>query len=68
MTSGTLVAQSSRQFFKRALLQIASALAQWARRAHTRRQLAQLDPRELSDAGISHSDRMEELSKPFWRE
>jgi len=68
MTSDTLVAQSSRQFLKRALLQTASALAQWARRTHTRRQLALLDPRELSDAGISHSDRMTELSKPFWRE
>ncbi|MFC6298515.1 DUF1127 domain-containing protein [Pseudomonas sp. CCM 7893] len=68
MTSDTLVAQPRRPFFKRALLQTASALAQWMQRAHTRRQLAQLDPRELSDAGISHSDRMAELSKPFWRE
>jgi uncharacterized protein YjiS (DUF1127 family) len=68
MTSETLVAHPRRQLFKRALLQAASALAQWAQHAHTRRQLAQLDQRELSDAGISHSERMEELSKPFWRE
>ena len=43
-------------------------LAKWARQAHERRQLAQLDPRELSDLGISSADRMTELSKPFWRD
>ncbi|MBD9458007.1 DUF1127 domain-containing protein [Pseudomonas sp. PDM05] len=43
-------------------------LAKWARQAHERRQLAQLDPRELSDLGISPADRMTELSKPFWRD
>ena len=43
-------------------------LAKWARQAHERRQLAQLDHRELSDLGISPADRMTELSKPFWRD
>lgn len=46
----------------------ASALTRWEQRARTRRMLAQLDPRELSDAGISHADRASELSKSFWSE
>jgi uncharacterized protein YjiS (DUF1127 family) len=36
-------------------------------RARTRRLLAQLDDRQLSDLGISHADRSHELDKPFWR-
>jgi uncharacterized protein YjiS (DUF1127 family) len=36
-------------------------------RARTRRLLAQLDNRQLSDLGISHADRINELDKPFWR-
>lgn len=54
--------------YKQLIVGIARALARWARQAHERRQLAQLDPRELSDAGISAGDRMAELSKPFWRD
>ncbi|WP_150295383.1 DUF1127 domain-containing protein [Pseudomonas extremaustralis] len=53
---------------KRLLFLTASAFARWVRRHYERRQLAQLDPRELSDAGISHADRMAELAKPFWRD
>ncbi len=45
-----------------------STLAKWARQAHERRLLAQLDHRELSDLGISPADRMTELAKPFWRD
>ena len=51
----------------RLLRRTLSLLAKWARHAYERCQLAQLDPRELSDLGISHGDRMTELSKPFWR-
>jgi uncharacterized protein YjiS (DUF1127 family) len=36
-------------------------------RARTRRLLAQLDARQLSDLGISHAERINELDKPFWR-
>ncbi|MDF9776120.1 DUF1127 domain-containing protein [Pseudomonas baetica] len=36
-------------------------------RARTRRLLAQLDDRQLSDMGISYTDRRNELDKPFWR-
>lgn len=61
------------QIRKRSLLiqllkRTASALAHWEQRARTRKLLAQLDWRELSDAGISHSDRVAELSKSFWSE
>ncbi|GAB6390426.1 DUF1127 domain-containing protein [Stutzerimonas marianensis] len=39
----------------------------WRQRARTRRQLAALDERQLADVGISHSERQDELNKPFWR-
>ena len=44
-----------------------STLLLWQRRMASRRQLARLDSRLLADAGISESQRYEELSKPFWR-
>ncbi|WP_460132432.1 DUF1127 domain-containing protein [Pseudomonas sp. S1_E04] len=50
------------------LRRLASIFARWVRHAHERRQLAQLNARELSDLGISPGDRMAELSKPFWRD
>jgi uncharacterized protein YjiS (DUF1127 family) len=50
------------------LRRAAAALARWRRQARERHQLAQLDPRELSDAGISPGERQTELSKPFWRD
>ncbi len=54
--------------YKRLLRQAASTVAKWLRLAYERRQLSQLDSRELSDLGISAGDRMNELSKPFWRD
>ncbi|MDQ0706837.1 uncharacterized protein YjiS (DUF1127 family) [Pseudomonas sp. W3I7] len=54
--------------YKQLMIRMARALGRWARQAHERRQLAQLDPRELADAGISRGDRTAELSKPFWRD
>jgi uncharacterized protein YjiS (DUF1127 family) len=36
-------------------------------RTRTRRLLGQLDDRQLTDLGISHADRVNELDKPFWR-
>lgn len=36
-------------------------------RARTRRLLARLDGRDLSDLGLSHADRLNEMTKPFWR-
>ncbi|AGI21992.1 hypothetical protein H681_00550 [Pseudomonas sp. ATCC 13867] len=43
------------------------AFRQWLQNARTRRQLAALDSRQLADIGISPSERMREISKPFWR-
>ncbi|OLF51326.1 DUF1127 domain-containing protein [Pseudomonas chlororaphis] len=40
---------------------------QMLQNARTRRVLAGLNDQQLSDVGISHSDRMAELEKPFWR-
>lgn len=48
-------------------LRLFAILALWQRNARTRRQLAQLDPRALADAGISPSERRQELERPFWR-
>lgn len=46
---------------------MASLLHQWLQNTRTRRQLAELTSLELADIGISHSDRVNEISKPFWR-
>ncbi|MBT1260525.1 DUF1127 domain-containing protein [Pseudomonas pergaminensis] len=54
--------------YKRLLQRTAATLAKWLRQAYERRQLSKLDTRELSDLGISHGDRMAEISKPFWRD
>ncbi len=43
------------------------AIGQSMEKARTRRLLAQLNEQQLSDIGISHSDRQVELDKPFWR-
>jgi len=51
----------------RARLHLLPLLRLWRQRLRTRRQLAQLDDRQLADVGISHSDRSAELDKPFWR-
>lgn len=49
------------------LASLKQLLRLWRQRIRTRRQLATLDDRLLADIGISHSDRMVELNKPFWR-
>lgn len=41
-------------------------LRQWHQNARTRRQLAELTSLQLADLGISPSERMREISKPFW--
>jgi uncharacterized protein YjiS (DUF1127 family) len=46
---------------------LARSLANSLERARTRRLLAQLNDRQISDLGITHSDRHQELNKPFWR-
>ena len=55
------------KFGRLSLRRIPELVRVWQQRARTRRQLAALDDRQLADVGISHSERMDELSKPFWR-
>ena len=43
------------------------ALIAGLERARTRRLLGQLNDQQLSDLGISHADRLNEVDKPFWR-
>lgn len=49
------------------LLRVWQQLRLWQQRMRTRQQLAALDERQLADVGISHSERLGELNKPFWR-
>lgn len=46
---------------------IVQQLSQWHQNARTRRQLAELTSLQLADLGISPSERVREISKPFWR-
>lgn len=43
------------------------AIGQCRERARTRHLLAQFNDQQLSDIGISHSERMAELERPFWQ-
>lgn len=54
-------------FGSASLRRLFQLLRLWQQRARTRRQLAALDDRQLADVGISHSERLDELNKPFWR-
>ncbi|MDR2307330.1 MAG: DUF1127 domain-containing protein [Paucimonas sp.] len=66
--SSDLVFENNAQAANASLpLRVISTLLLWQRRMSSRRQLARLDSRLLADAGISESQRYEELSKPFWR-
>lgn len=49
------------------LTRLRATFKRWYLNAHTRRQLAALDPRLLADTGISPSERLAEVEKPFWR-
>ncbi|KAB0498005.1 DUF1127 domain-containing protein [Pseudomonas vancouverensis] len=49
------------------LLRYTKWLWETLEKVKTRRLLAELDDRQLSDMGISHCDRANELDKPFWR-
>lgn len=53
--------------FRDTLGRLLNLLRLWRQRSRTRRQLAALDEHLLADAGISSSERAEELNKPFWR-
>lgn len=49
------------------LRRVVLLLRLWQQRTRTRQQLASLDDHQLADIGVSRSERMEELEKPFWR-
>ncbi|UVE17956.1 DUF1127 domain-containing protein [Pseudomonas sp. LS44] len=49
------------------LQRLFACLARWTENRRTRRQLAQLDDRLLADVGITRSERLAELDKPFWK-
>ncbi|KEQ17605.1 DUF1127 domain-containing protein [Endozoicomonas numazuensis] len=40
----------------------------WHHRSRTHEYLARMDSRMLKDIGVTEADRMDEISKPFWRE
>lgn len=63
-----VLTQTTNPTFGRLSLRHMPALIRaWQQRARTRRQLAALDEHQLADIGISPSERMHELEKPFWR-
>lgn len=49
------------------MLRLLAGLQTWRQNSRTRRQLAQLDARQLADTGITQAERDAELDKPFWR-
>ncbi|MDH1009405.1 DUF1127 domain-containing protein [Pseudomonas nicosulfuronedens] len=49
------------------LRRLPAVFREWLRNARTRRQLAELTSLQLADLGISPSERVREISKPFWR-
>ena len=46
----------------------AQILQTWRKRAHGRKELAQLDPRSLRDLGLDEGSVRFEANKPFWRD
>lgn len=49
------------------LSRAALALLTWQHRASERRQLARLNSRDLKDVGLTRTDIVAEVDKPFWR-
>jgi uncharacterized protein YjiS (DUF1127 family) len=49
------------------LAAISETLHVWRERQRQRRELAQFSERELHDVGISWSEMVHEVEKPFWR-
>jgi uncharacterized protein YjiS (DUF1127 family) len=45
-----------------------ACIAQWRRRARSRRDLMALDRRELWDLHLTRCDAMKEAGKPFWKD
>jgi uncharacterized protein YjiS (DUF1127 family) len=49
------------------LSRLTETLHLWRQRYQTRRELAQWTDRDLHDIGMSRSDVLYEVDKPFWR-
>jgi uncharacterized protein YjiS (DUF1127 family) len=49
------------------LAQLSEVLHTWHQRYRTRQELAQWTERDLHDVGLSKSDIIFEMEKPFWR-
>jgi uncharacterized protein YjiS (DUF1127 family) len=48
--------------------QTKASIAEWRRRARSRRELMALGGRELWDIHLTRCDALSEASKPFWKE
>ena len=46
--------------------QVRQGLAEWRRRAHSRRELMNLSDADLRDIGLTRCSAQFEASKPFW--
>ncbi len=69
ITSGFVSRIGTSQWRARlAPLAVFQLLATWAERARRRRELAQLDDRQLRDIGVSPIEVRREIIKPFWSE
>jgi len=52
---------------RRLLADLTALLGKWQERTRGRRDLAALSDRSLRDIGLSRSDALREINKPFWR-
>lgn len=49
------------------LHRLPALFGEWLCNTRTRHQLAELTSQQLADIGVSSSERVREISKPFWR-
>ncbi len=63
------ITHASRRQNRVPVLNAFDLLATWSRRVTERRELAKLagDPRLLQDIGVTLTDALHEVEKPFWR-
>lgn len=58
---------SSEPFLPHLLHRMGETLHVWHERMATRRELAELDDHMLHDIGLTRTDVVREIDKPFWR-
>lgn len=64
----TIRAGSTASFGGMSLQKLVACISLWRCRARTRKQLLQLEDRQLRDIGIERSNAVEEARKPFWQD